>query len=189
MAIRRQVFDMVGGFRDDFGKVGARSRPEDTDLCLRAAEGYGGGIWIYEPSGAAGHRVPAERATVGYFVYRCFHEGWGKAALAALNGMTESISSERLYTRRVLPAAVMRGLKEGARGKGSGGLRSLAIVAGFIVVMIGFLVGHLVLLTETAGARLRRSASITAAREELTTGHAGPQQPETPLAPSGADGS
>ena len=29
MAIRRTVFDMVDGFRNDFGKVGARSRPED----------------------------------------------------------------------------------------------------------------------------------------------------------------
>ena len=43
MAIRRQVFDMVGGFRSDFGKVGVRSRPEDTDLCLRTAKKYGGG--------------------------------------------------------------------------------------------------------------------------------------------------
>jgi glycosyltransferase involved in cell wall biosynthesis len=188
MAIRRQVFDLVGGFRDDFGKVGARSRPEDTDLCLRAAGRQGGGIWIYEPSGAAGHRVPAERATVRYFAYRCFNEGWGKAALAALTGMTKSISSERLYTRRVLPAAVIRGLKEAVRGKASGGLRSLAIVAGFTVVMIGFLVGHLVLLTETTSIRLGSSAPNTAGREEPTTGQAEHQQAETPLAPSGADG-
>ena len=37
MVIRRQAFDAIGGFREDFGKVGDRSRPEDTDLCLRAA--------------------------------------------------------------------------------------------------------------------------------------------------------
>ena len=147
MVIRRQTFDMVGGFRDEIGKVGTRSRPEDTDLCLRAAARCGR-TWIYEPTGAAGHRVPAERATLRYFAYRCFHEGWGKAALAALNGMTDSISAERRYTRRVLPAAFFRGFKEAIRGDISGAFRSLAIVVGFGVVMAGFLLGHVTLLMQ-----------------------------------------
>ena len=55
MAIRRRAFDLVGGFRDDFGKVGARSRPEDTDLCLRAAGQTPGRTWIYPPAGVANH--------------------------------------------------------------------------------------------------------------------------------------
>jgi hypothetical protein len=161
MAIRRQVFDMVGGFRADFGKVGARSRPEDTDLCLRAAERYGGGTWIYEPTGAADHRVPPERATLRYFAYRCFHEGWGKADLAALNGMDASISTERQYTRHVLPAALARGFREASQGDASGGLRSFAIVGGFTVVTIGFLAGHIALLIRATGVRRRGSASAT----------------------------
>ena len=37
MAIRSSVFEAVGGFNEDFGKVGDVARPEDTDLCLRAA--------------------------------------------------------------------------------------------------------------------------------------------------------
>jgi glycosyltransferase involved in cell wall biosynthesis len=166
MAIRRQVFDNIGGFRDGFGKVGARSRPEDTDLCIRAAEGHGGGTWIYEPAGAAGHHVPAERATVRYFAYRCFHEGWGKAALAALNGMGESISAERQYTRRVLPAGLARGLREAARGDASAVLRSLAIVGGLAVAMIGFLVGHAMMVIRAKGARGPRAAAVTATTED-----------------------
>jgi glycosyltransferase involved in cell wall biosynthesis len=166
MAIRRQVFDNIGGFRDDFGKVGARSRPEDTDLCIRAAEGHDGGTWIYEPAGAAGHRVPAERTTVRYFAYRCFHEGWGKAALAALNGMGESISSERRYTSRVLPAALARGLREAARGDASAVLRSFAIIGGLAVAMIGFLVGHATMLIQAKGARHPRAATVTATSED-----------------------
>jgi glycosyltransferase involved in cell wall biosynthesis len=145
MVIRRRAFDLVGGFRDDFGKVGARSRPEDTDLCLRVAERHGGGAWIYEPMGAAGHRIPTERATLRYFACRCYNEGRGKAALAALNGMSESTAAERRYTKRVLPAALARGLREASQGDASGGLRSFAIIAGFTVVMIGFVVGHVVL--------------------------------------------
>ena len=146
MAVRRQVFDTVGGFRESIGKVGTRSRPEDTDLCLRAIERNKGGTWIYEPTGAAGHRVPVERTTVRYFAHRCFNEGWGKAALAALNGVGKSISTERRYTRRVLPAALARGMREASRGDAWGGLRSVAILAGFSIVMIGFTVGHAVLL-------------------------------------------
>ena len=146
MVIRRQIFDMVGGFRDDIGKVGKRSRPEDTDLCLRAAARNEDGTWIYEPSGAAGHRVPIERTTIRYFAYRCFNEGWGKAALAVLNGMGKSISAERYYTRRVLPTALARGMGETCRGNPSGGLRSVAILAGFFMVITGFVVGHATLL-------------------------------------------
>jgi hypothetical protein len=142
MAIRRQVFDAIGGFRADFGKVGGRSRPEDTDLCLRAAAGRDGGTWIYEPAGVACHRVPAYRATPGFFLRRCFHEGQGKAALAALNGVTESTSAERHYTRHLLPAGIVRGLRDATRGDVFGGLRSAAIGAGFSFAAAGFLAGR-----------------------------------------------
>jgi glycosyltransferase involved in cell wall biosynthesis len=165
MVIRRQAFDMVGGFRDEIGKVGARSRPEDTDLCRRAAARCGG-AWIYEPMGAAGHRVPSERTTPRYFAYRCFNEGWGKAALAALNGMANSISAERRYTRRVLPAAVFRGLKEAIRGDISGAFRSVAIVVGFGVVMVGFLFGHVVLLIQGKSIGGKGPVTVVANGEE-----------------------
>jgi hypothetical protein len=39
MAIRRSAFEAAGGFREDFGKVGARSRPEDTDLSATSSAG------------------------------------------------------------------------------------------------------------------------------------------------------
>ena len=142
MVIRRRTFDAIGGFREDFGKVGGRSRPEDTDLCLRAAAAQPGGTWIYEPAGIAGHRVPLRRATFGFFLSRCLNEGAGKAALAALNGASESTSAERHYTRRILPEGIARGLRDAARGDLSGGLRSLAIAAGFSFAVAGFLTGR-----------------------------------------------
>jgi GT2 family glycosyltransferase len=142
MAIRRQVFDAIGGFRADFGKVGGRSRPEDTDLCLRAAAA-GRGTWIYEPAGVALHRVPAQRATLRFFLRRCFHEGRGKAALAALNGISESTSAERHYARHLLPAGIARGLRDTTRGDVFGGLRSVAIGAGFSFAAAGYLVDRI----------------------------------------------
>jgi glycosyltransferase involved in cell wall biosynthesis len=140
MAIRRYVFDAAGGFRDGFGKVGAKSRPEDTDLCLRAAECNEEGIWIYEPNAVACHWIPAERATFGYFLKRCYHEGQGKAALSSFNGVTESTSTERQYARRVLPRGIARGLWDTAHGEASGMGRSFVIVAGLSSATVGFVV-------------------------------------------------
>ena len=68
MAVSRPVFEAIGGFRDDFGKVGGRSRPEDTDLSLRAAAARPGGTWVYDPAAAVSHHVPLERATFGFFL-------------------------------------------------------------------------------------------------------------------------
>jgi polysaccharide pyruvyl transferase WcaK-like protein len=142
MAVSRPVFDAIGGFRDDFGKVGSRSRPEDTDLCLRAAEARPGGTWVYEPTAIVGHHVPPDRTTLGFFLRRCLLEGSGKAALAALNGASESTSAERLYTRRVLPRGVARGLRDTVCGDMSGALRSIAIAAGFSFAAAGFMAGR-----------------------------------------------
>jgi hypothetical protein len=153
MAIRRDAFDAVRGFREDFGKVGHRSRPEDTDLCLRAAGADSGGTWIYEPGAIAGHQIPADRSTFRYFLRRCYYEGQGKAALAAFNGVTESTSTERQYARYVLPDGFIRGLQESARGNLSGMARSLAIIAGLSAATLGFLADRVVRSGSVAFAR------------------------------------
>lgn len=137
MAVRRAAFEAVGGFREDFGKVGAVSRPEDTDLCMRVT----GGAWLYDPACAVSHWVPAQRARFRYFLVRCFNEGRGKAGLAALNGRRASTSQERDYTARVLPRAVLRGLGEALRGDGAGALRGAAIIMGLAVTTAGYALG------------------------------------------------
>ena len=151
MAIRRHVFDVAGGFREGFGKVGGQACPEDTDLCLRTATAVAGGTWIYEPTGVVGHRVPVQRATFSYFCARCFNEGKGKAELAALNGVGESTSIERRYVRRVLPRGIVRGLREGVHGDIAGVSRSLAIAFGLLLAMAGFVVGRSVIRTRLRG--------------------------------------
>jgi GT2 family glycosyltransferase len=152
MAVRRSAFEAAGGFREDFGKVGTVSRPEDTDLCLRIS----GGAWLYDPDSAVGHLVPAERTRFRYFMVRCFNEGRGKAGLAALNGVGTSMSEERGYASRVLPQAVARELRDALRGEGWGALRGAAIVAGAGTAAAGFAAG-------AASAFLRRPS-----RTELT---------------------
>jgi hypothetical protein len=130
MAVRRDVFEKVGGFRVGFGKVGDRSRPEDTDLCLRMSEASGG-HWMYVPDAVIDHPVPADKATFRYFVTRCYNEGRGKVEMARLNHGKDSLGSESAYLRRTLPAGVGRGLADTVRGRGfSNTAKAATIVLG-----------------------------------------------------------
>lgn len=139
MLVKRNVFEKVGGFRDDFGKIGNRSLPEDTDLCLRISSAVDKGTWIYDPANLIAHRVPAARATFAYFVSRCFLQGWGKAAMARMDGFGESTSMERSYASRTLPAGIRRGLTDVLRGDIYGAARSASIVVGLGAALAGYL--------------------------------------------------
>src|SRR4051794_33203326 len=57
---RRADFWRVGGFSDDFGKVGGARQPEDTDLCVRMSVAHGGLPWGHVPAPVVRHEVPAD---------------------------------------------------------------------------------------------------------------------------------
>jgi hypothetical protein len=139
MLVKRSAFEIVDGFREDFGKIGNKSLPEDTDLCLRIAAVQENAVWMWDPAKVMQHRVPAGRATFGYLMSRCFLQGWGKAAMAHMDGFDESTSSERSYALRILPAGVGRGLADAVRGDISGLGRSGSIIAAFAVTVAGYL--------------------------------------------------
>ena len=83
MSLRRDIFERVGGFRDELGRVG--SMPfgcEETELCIRANQAIPGGIFRYQPSARVRHRVGPERTRFAYFRRQCFNEGRGKALMA-----------------------------------------------------------------------------------------------------------
>ncbi len=130
MAVRRAVFEKVGGFRVDFGKVGDVSRPEDTDLCIRMSTETGG-RWIFVPEAVVDHDVEAERARFSFFLRRCYLEGRGKIELARLNGGRADLVEERLYMRRTLPHGIVEHALRGLRARNLGEVaRAGAIVAG-----------------------------------------------------------
>jgi glycosyltransferase involved in cell wall biosynthesis len=139
MLVKRSAFELVDGFREDFGKIGNRSLPEDTDLCLRIASMQENAIWIWDPAKVMQHRVPAGRATFRYLLGRCFLQGWGKAAMAHMDGWDESTSSERYYAIRTLPAGIRRGLRDALRGDLAGLGRAGSIVVAFSVAVVGYL--------------------------------------------------
>src|SRR5690606_16191546 len=87
MSFRREVFQVVGGFR---------------------------AVLLYSPEAQAFHRVPAQRSTWSYFRSRCYSEGLSKAQISQYVGSDDALSSERTYTLQTLPNGVIRGLQDGS---------------------------------------------------------------------------
>lgn len=140
MSFRREVFERIGSFR--LGKIGNRSRPEETELCIRTHQQWPEGVWLYEPCAKVSHRVPASRTRWQYFLTRCYNEGLGKAAMVQFVGPGDGLSAERRYTFQTLPHGIARGIADALlRGDLAGLARAGAIVTGLAVTAAGYLVG------------------------------------------------
>jgi glycosyltransferase involved in cell wall biosynthesis len=100
MALRTADFREIGGFRADFGKIGARYRcPEDTDLCVRLSRHRPHSSWLMVADAKIEHVVSRERATLSFFLQRCYWEGRQKAEWASGGGRL-TVESD-FVTRRV----------------------------------------------------------------------------------------
>jgi glucosyl-dolichyl phosphate glucuronosyltransferase len=137
MAVRRDAFESVGGFQVEFGKLGNRSRPEDTDLCVRMSLACGG-QWIYVPDAVVEHLVPRDRATVRYLISRCYLEGRGKVSMLRRHRGTVDMSPEWSYVRRTMPRAIARGIGQTLRGGGfAGTARAASVLCGLAAAALG----------------------------------------------------
>lgn len=161
MAFRRRVFDEVGLFRDDIGRVGAKPVGcEETELCIRAGQRWPEQQAIFEPRATVRHRVPAQRGSVHYFRARCFAEGRSKAQVAAYVGQSDGLATERDYTFRTLPKGALRGFTDFVRGDAAGVGRSVAIVAGLGMTTIGYCVGRLGIPRRIEATRTEQSTEL-----------------------------
>jgi glycosyltransferase involved in cell wall biosynthesis len=146
MSFRREIFDEIGGFAHEVGRIGTRPLGgEETELCIRLRRHRPNGRVVYEPRAAVRHRVPAARTTLGYFRARCYAEGLSKAAIARFAGAADATSSERRYTTHVLGRGVARNAREMvARRDWSAGRRAAAIVFGLSVTIVGYVVASII---------------------------------------------
>ncbi len=135
MSVRREVFDALGGFSEDLGRL------EETDFCIRGQRLFPDGVWLYWPRAIVSHSVAPERTTWRYFRARCFNEGVAKASMVAGTGHQAGLQSERHYVRRVLPTGLARELLRVLRGDTAGPERAAAIVTGLAYTAAGFLRG------------------------------------------------
>lgn len=141
--IRREVFEVVGGFRNGIGRVGAYPLGgEETELCIRAARRWPRKVFLCEPRARIHHRISPYRASWRYFRLRCYAEGLSKAIVAKYIGAKDSLSSERTYTCQTLPLGFSRGIIDALfRFDLTGFLRAGAIVAGLVLTTTGYLAG------------------------------------------------
>ena len=144
---RREVFDVVGGFREGIGRVGSYPMGgEETELCIRARQHWPEKKFLYDPQSRIHHRIPAHRASWRYFRSRCYAEGLSKALVAKYVGAKDCLSSERSYTLKVLPRGVVQGLIKGLLHLNVHELtKAGAIVCGLAITTWGYLVGMITL--------------------------------------------
>jgi len=142
MAFSRAVFEKVGGFREEIGRVGTIPLGcEETELSIRAgAAGFS--IW-YVPEAVVDHWVPADRLTPGYFVRRCHAEGLSKAVVSGLAGRADGLQSERKYVSETLPRAALAAIRQLGRGprRADNLGRVTALVVGVLAATAGYVRG------------------------------------------------
>jgi hypothetical protein len=155
MAFRRAALLRIGGFDVRTGRVGSLPLGcEETEVCIRLAQAEAGARILFEPRAVVHHRVTAERVTWRYVVRRSFFEGVSKAAVSRRLGRQDTLSTERAYTLRVLPAGVLRHLGQPFAG---GGSRAAAIVVSLACAAAGFAHGTLTaVLPASRNAALER---------------------------------
>ena len=142
MAVNLAAFERVGGFREGFGKIGDRSRPEDTDLCIRMRQAAPSGMFVFAADAVVTHDVPAGRSTFRFFLRRCFSEGMGKVEMSRQLGSSGSLGSEHDWLTTEVPRAVRRALFSAARdGRPADAARAAAIVAGIGAAGLGAAIG------------------------------------------------
>ncbi|WP_405838508.1 glycosyltransferase family 2 protein [Streptomyces sp. NBC_01518] len=142
-SFRRTAFDAAGGFATGIGRDGDK-RPlggEETELCIRLTRARPDAVLLIDDRAVIHHRVPPVREHFGYFRTRTYAEGLSKALVARSVGADKGLESERRYTTRVLPAGVVRGLRDAVFARPGGAGRAGAIVAGVFGAAGGYVVG------------------------------------------------
>lgn len=141
MSLRRSVFGEIGGFRSEVGRVGALPvGGEETELFLRLRNRYPHSRVLLDPAASVRHYVSSDRATLRYFVRRCYYEGLSKAVVTRLASTTKALDSERAYSTKVLPRAVVRETLSTQHG---GRARAAVMLIGLAVTTAGYVRGAL----------------------------------------------
>ncbi|MFE9677919.1 glycosyltransferase family 2 protein [Streptomyces sp. NPDC006259] len=154
-SFRRTAFGLAGGFATGIGRDGDK-RPlggEETELCIRLTRARPDAILLVDDRAVVHHKVPEAREHFAYFRTRTYAEGLSKALVARSVGAGKGLESERRYATRVLPAGVVRGLRDQLLARRGGARRAGAILAGALTAAGGYVVG---------GVRARRDGTTFA---------------------------
>jgi glucosyl-dolichyl phosphate glucuronosyltransferase len=160
MSFRREVFERVGGFAEDIGRIGKNPLGcEETELCIRARQVYAAAgekiRIVFEPRAIVDHRVSEDRVEWAYLRRRSWAEGLSKAAVSKLVGSDDALETERSYVAKILPAAVLRELKDKRVASAA------AVVTALAFTSAGYVRGKLP--GATSGVRLPAAGGVSGA--------------------------
>ena len=110
IAFRRDLLERMGGFREDLGRIGKRLYSMEDIDAQRKVQSIGMNRF-YDPHMEVAHYVPAQRATRGWFVRRCFFQGVSRARM--IGSDNGRLAGSLQITPRVRAAAA-RSLSGGA---------------------------------------------------------------------------
>ncbi|WP_066928565.1 glycosyltransferase family 2 protein [Streptomyces sp. NBRC 110611] len=148
-SFRRVAFDLVGGFPAGTGPDSGRlpAGHAQTELCLRITRELPDAVLLTDDRAVVHRRVRPARQRFGHFLGRAYAEGLARGLMAreAARGVRalDGPAAGRHYTTRVLPAALLRGVRDALRGRPGGAGRAGAVVAGAAAAAGGRLWGAL----------------------------------------------
>jgi glycosyltransferase involved in cell wall biosynthesis len=152
MAFRRSVFEKVGFFRSETGRVGATiGCGEESDLCLQISRALSDALIVYEGQATIHHKVTPQRTTWQHLWRRSYNEGFYKAKVQKLHQPTQqtlstqqtqrTLSTEDSYLRYLLFRSIPGGL---ARFYRRGDLPQIAaIIVCIAATGVGYLAGRI----------------------------------------------
>jgi len=142
MSFRKEVFERIGYFRPDIGRVGKwLLASEETELSMRMVRGIPGSRIVYDPSAVVYHSVGRQRTGLVYLFKRSFLEGVSKALIAKWNKDSQGLSTERHYLQYLVRVGL------GMRIRHTATLRCFwqlwALLISVIAVATGFAFGQI----------------------------------------------
>jgi hypothetical protein len=165
MALRRRVFDEVGGFTSGIGRIGKVPLGcEETELCIRYTARHPDDRFVLEREAVVHHMVPPSRLSWSYFRSRCWAEGLSKAAVSSLVGARSGLASERTHVLKAMPKELVTSFGGLVRRPGASCAKIALIVTGGVVAASGLARGH---------AALRRAPLVGGGKLERRPPEAG----------------
>lgn len=143
MSFHKESIVEINGFFNGIGHIGSTPLGgSDPEFCIRLRQKLPGKVLLYNPSAIVHHQVTQSRSNWSYFCKRCYYEGRSKAILTKRLGSNDSLSSERSYIKRTLPAAIFNNIKAAFLHHDFKGLAQAgAIIIGLCITSIGFIIG------------------------------------------------
>lgn len=141
MSFRKSVFEKVGGFRHDVGRLGkVLLDGEEPEFSMRVYQTIPGAIIMNEPSAVVRHKVSPKRMTVKYIFKRSFYQGYSKALInERLTKTSLDLNMERNYLKYLVSSSIITRINRYPCAKNLSQIAVLFISS--CLVLVGFVIG------------------------------------------------